>query len=59
MFQFTESIGVAAHPDEIWATHIDIEKWWTPSNPEHISIEVRSAGKPIGEGTEIVFEERI
>lgn len=59
MVQFTESIAIASHPNEIWQTLADIEKWWPPSNPEHISIDVRSAGKPIGVGTEIFFEERV
>jgi hypothetical protein len=59
MFQFTESIAISSRPDEIWETLVDIEKWWPPSNPEHIGIDVRSAGKPIGEGTEIYFEERV
>lgn len=59
MFQFTESIHIAASPNEIWATFVDIEKWWLPSNPEHISIEVRAGGNAIDVGTEVVFEERV
>lgn len=59
MFQLTESITITSPPHEIWQTLVDIEKWWPPSNPEHIGIEVRSAGKPIEVGTEIHFEERV
>lgn len=59
MFQFTESIAIASPPDEVWRTIVDIEKWWPPSNPEHISIDVRSVGKPIDVGTAIHFEERV
>lgn len=59
MFQFTESIAIASHPDKIWKTLVDIEKWWPPSNPEHISIDVHNNGKPLDVGTEINFEERI
>lgn len=59
MFQFTESIAIASRPDEIWETLADIEKWWPPSNPEHISIDVRYDGKPVDAGTEVHFEERI
>jgi hypothetical protein len=59
MFQFTESIAIASSPDEIWETLVDIEKWWPPSNPEHIGIDVHYAGKPIDIGTEIHFEERV
>lgn len=59
MFQFTESIEIASRPDVIWETFVDIEKWWPPSNPEHISIDVHCDGKPIDVGTEVNFEERI
>lgn len=59
MFQFTESIAISSRPDEVWETLVDIEKWWPPSNPEHIGIDLRSAGNPIDVGTEIHFEERV
>ncbi|MGD2056597.1 MAG: hypothetical protein PVJ15_07305 [Gammaproteobacteria bacterium] len=59
MFRFTETIEIASRPDAIWQTLVDIKKWWPPSNPEHISIDVRYAGKPIAVGTEIHFEERV
>lgn len=59
MFEFTETIEIDKPAKEVWATLVDIETWWPPSNPEHIGIEVRSDGKPIGVGTEIVFEERV
>jgi hypothetical protein len=59
MFQFTESVAIAARPDQIWETLVDIEKWWPDSNPEHIGIEVRNSGKPIDVGTEIVFAEYV
>lgn len=59
MFEFTETIEIAAKPGQIWETLIDIEKWWPPSNPEHISIQVRSSGKTLGVGTEIVFKEKV
>lgn len=59
MFEFTESIAISRHPTKIWDCLVDVEKWWPPSNPEHIGIEVRSSGKPIGVGTEITFKERV
>jgi hypothetical protein len=59
MFEFTESIQIEAPPDHVWELLTDVECWWPPSNPEHIGIEVRSADKSIGVGTEIVFEERV
>lgn len=59
MFQFTESIEIAADAGRIWETLVDIETWWPPSNPEHISIKVQSAGKPINTGTRIDFKEKV
>lgn len=59
MFQFTESIAIVSRATEIWDTLMDIEKWWPPSNPEHIGIDVCSAGRPLEVGTKIQFEERV
>lgn len=59
MFEFTESVAIDSPPATIWETLLDIEKWWPPSNPEHIGIEVRSSGSPLGVGSEIVFEEMV
>lgn len=57
MFKFTETITIHATRSKIWQTLEDINAWWPPSNPEHIGIEVRSFGKPLGLGTEIDFKE--
>lgn len=59
MFEFTETISIEESPAKIWETLLDIEKWWPPSNPEHISIDVRSSERPLGVGTEITFEEKV
>ncbi|MGD8874292.1 MAG: hypothetical protein PVH38_04025 [Gammaproteobacteria bacterium] len=59
MFQFTESVSIAAQPDDVWNVFEDIEKWWPPSNPAHVSIAVNSSGNPVEAGTEVNFEERI
>jgi hypothetical protein len=59
MFRFTESIPIHASPATVWATLLDIESWWPPSNPGHIGIDVRSSGKPVGLGTAIAFEEKV
>jgi hypothetical protein len=59
VFQFTESIPIAAPPNEIWKNFVDIAKWWPPSNQEHTDIDVKSHENPIDVGTEVVFEERI
>ena len=59
MFQFTESISIAAQSDEIWNIFEDIEKWWPPANSEHANIEVNTFAKPVDAGTEVNFEERI
>ena len=59
MFEFTESIRIEAPADQVWEQLADIERWWMLSNPEHSSIQVQSSDKPIGAGTEVVFEERV
>lgn len=59
MFEFTESVHIQASTDQVWSLLQNVERWWPPSNPEHIGIEVRSSNNSIGVGTEIVFEERV
>ncbi len=39
MFEFTESVDIAAPPERVWTFMIDLEGWWPASNPEHISLE--------------------
>jgi hypothetical protein len=39
MLDFTETIPIRASPARVWATLLDIERWWPPSNSEHESIE--------------------
>ncbi len=39
MFEFTESIVIDAPPARVWEVMRDVDKWWLPSNPEHISLE--------------------
>lgn len=39
MFEFTESIVIDESPDRVWEVMRDVDKWWLPSNPEHISLE--------------------
>lgn len=59
MFEFTEAIRIEAPRARVWALLADVQRWWLPSNPEHIGLEVRSPDGAIGPGTEIVFEERV
>ncbi len=59
MFEFTESIGIDASPREIWGVLSDLERWWLPSNPEHISLQIRSAEHKVALGTPIAFRERV
>jgi len=59
VFEFTESIMIAAPATAAWELLADVERWWMPSNPEHIRMEVRSQGRPMGVGTKIAFEERV
>ena len=39
MFEFTESIVIDAPPERVWEMMRNVDKWWLPSNPEHISLE--------------------
>ena len=39
MFEFTETIPIAAPREQVWDTVADIEGWWPASNPEHDSLE--------------------
>ncbi len=39
MFEFTESIVIDESPERVWELMRDVDKWWLPSNPEHISLE--------------------
>ncbi|MGD8866814.1 MAG: SRPBCC family protein [Gemmatimonadales bacterium] len=59
MFQFTESIMIAAPAAATWEVLADVETWWPLSNPEHIRMEIESAERPIGVGTTVAFEERV
>lgn len=59
MFEFTESVEIRANPKEVWQHLSALERWWLPSNPEHISLEVRSTDGTIRPGTKIAFQERI
>ena len=57
MFEFTESIAIAALPSRVWETLEDVESWWPPSNPEHIGMQVGE--RPIAEGTAVDFQEKV
>ena len=59
MFEFTESVRVDAPPGKVWKLLADVERWWPPSNPEHIRIDVLGRSKVIEVGTNINFEERV
>ena len=39
MFEFSESIVVAAPVAHVWSVLSDIDRWWLASNPEHDSLE--------------------
>jgi hypothetical protein len=39
VFDFTESIVVEAPPARVWEVMREVDQWWLPSNPEHISLE--------------------
>lgn len=59
MLSFTESVTITASPGVIWTHLVDLERWWTASNPDHVRLEILSPDKSIAVGTRIDFEERI
>lgn len=58
MFEFTETIEIAARPETVWETLREVERWWPESNPEHEGIERLDEGE-LGLGTRFVIRERI
>lgn len=58
MFEFTESITIAASPERVWDVVSDIERWWRDSNPEHESLE-RLDDRAIETGARIRIREKI
>ena len=58
MYEFTETIPIAVPPAAVWQRLCDIEGWWLPSNPEHISLE-RLDGRGIQPGARIRIRERV
>ncbi len=59
MFELTESVSIQASPAAVWTVLADVERWWPPSNPEHVRIDVHAADKRIEVGTPVSFEERV
>lgn len=58
-FDFTETTRINASAATVWASLIDIETWWLPSNPDHDSIERLDDGHDITVGTRFRIRERI
>lgn len=59
MISITESVTITASPSVIWTQLVDLERWWTASNPDHIRLEIQSPDKSVGEDTQVEFEERV
>lgn len=59
MFSLTESVTITASSGVIWTHLLDLERWWTASNPDHIRLEIASPDKRVATGTPIEFEEKI
>lgn len=59
VFEFTETIAVKAPHESVWRYVVDAERWWPPSNPEHIRLRIHMDDSSIGPDTEIRFEERV
>lgn len=39
MFDFTESVVINAPRERVWQVVREVDTWWLPSNPEHVSLE--------------------
>lgn len=59
MFEFTETIEIAAAPETVWSVMQDVESWWSPSNPEHLSLERLDNRGAIEVGTRLKIREKI
>jgi len=59
MFAFTESVHIGAPAPAIWEALSDLERWWMPSNPDHIELTLPEPCRGIGPGTPVAFAERI
>lgn len=59
MFEFTESVAVAAPPEAAWAVMRDLEGWWPESNPEHESLERLDERDVLEVGAKLKIREKI
>ncbi|OBF95184.1 hypothetical protein A5773_15230 [Mycobacterium sp. 852014-52450_SCH5900713] len=59
VFEFSESILIAAPHAQVWSVLSDIDRWWLASNGEHESLERLDSLPPTQVGARLRIEEKI
>lgn len=59
MFDFAETVLIAAPHREVWALLSDIDCWWLASNPDHASLEHLDSLAPTDLGARMRIREKI
>jgi hypothetical protein len=59
MFEFTESISIAAPHSRVWQVLGDLDRWWLASNAEHDSLEHPDSLPPTQVGARLRIREKI
>jgi len=58
-YEIAPSIRIAAPPEAVWESLVDVEEWWAASNPEHEPPDILTSTDRIEGGTRIEVRERI
>ncbi len=59
MFDFSESVLIAAPPEQVWSVLSDIDRWWLASNAEHDALEHLDSLPPTQVGARLRIQEKI
>ncbi|MFZ1177800.1 MAG: SRPBCC family protein [Mycobacterium sp.] len=59
MFEFSESVAIAAPHSQVWSVLSDIDQWWLASNTEHDSLEHLDSLPPTQVGARLRVREKI
>jgi len=59
MFDFTESVVIAAPHTQVWDVLSDLDRWWLASNADHDSLEHLDSLPPTQVGARLRIREKI
>lgn len=59
MFEFAESVLIAAPHSQVWSVLSDLDRWWLASNDEHDSLEHLDSLPPTEVGARLRVREKI